>query len=358
MQDDEFYNPKKFFIGTFIPSFIMRDGELTPSSKLLFAKLCDYAGDDGEVYPSQATLSRDLGCDTKTVYRSIEILEKRGLIRVVASTHDERLSGMNNCYKFPISSILDHTNSIKRGALTGTKCPMVEQGLKLGENVESDQNTAQISHQAKCPVVPSGKMPDAYIGVSKSDKDVSRNSQTDLQELKQHPRWLAYATRLASAIKEVKKIPVTKTHLRSWAHHFCMLHIKDQVPVPDIKKALDWYCAELPIRHGEKYFLVIHSGISFREKYHEKLVPAMARTFGGQQNFNNEEQETTNTFVPKLVGKTFRQTMDQVWKDHGTTVANLNRLAAEHGWAENDKRRLYLAEYESTLVDLTKVDGE
>lgn len=87
--------------------------------------------------------------------------------------------------------------------------------------------------------------------------------------------WKRMARKLSKAIGSVRKVN-HNSNLQQWAKSFEMLHKRQKVDKSRIWKALNWYCAELPVRSGDPYFLVIHSGPSFREKF-SRLELAMSR---------------------------------------------------------------------------------
>ena len=89
------YNPYKLFVGSMIPNWLMRRTEISANSKLLFARICQYAGEDGEAYPSQVTLAKELGMPTRNMQRALEELRKNGLIEA-----KRRGAGRSNGYIF------------------------------------------------------------------------------------------------------------------------------------------------------------------------------------------------------------------------------------------------------------------
>ena len=55
------FNPFKRFTGTFIPEDICRYRGLSPNAKLVYGRLCRFAGEHGKAYPSVATLGAESG---------------------------------------------------------------------------------------------------------------------------------------------------------------------------------------------------------------------------------------------------------------------------------------------------------
>jgi len=82
----------------FIPDSIMRNKKLTPTSKLVFAKLLQYTVDKQE-FPSIEVIAEEVGSNEKTVRRCIEQLEKEGFIRVIKPTGNDKLLHKPNRYE-------------------------------------------------------------------------------------------------------------------------------------------------------------------------------------------------------------------------------------------------------------------
>jgi len=73
-------NPYKLFTGAFIPNWLLERKEVSPSAKLCYARLCQYAGRGGECYPKQKTLAEELGVSRRQVIRYLEELKALNLI--------------------------------------------------------------------------------------------------------------------------------------------------------------------------------------------------------------------------------------------------------------------------------------
>jgi len=77
-----YINPYKLFVGAFIPNWLLCRREISFGGKLCYAKLCQYAGKDGECFPKQTAIALDIGCDQRQVRRYIKELLKAKLIDV------------------------------------------------------------------------------------------------------------------------------------------------------------------------------------------------------------------------------------------------------------------------------------
>ena len=79
----EIYNPWRVFVGSFIPNAVLRCGQLSATAKLVFGRLCQYAGENGQSYPTYTTLGNEVGVGRRQAIRAIKELEDFGLIKPV-----------------------------------------------------------------------------------------------------------------------------------------------------------------------------------------------------------------------------------------------------------------------------------
>lgn len=82
MEIGQAYNPYRQFVGAWIPNWLLRRKEVSDYAKLVFARLCQYAGESGRCVPHQKTIATETGKTERTVQRAIEELVKVGLIQV------------------------------------------------------------------------------------------------------------------------------------------------------------------------------------------------------------------------------------------------------------------------------------
>ena len=95
MQEQETINPFMMWQGSFIPNWLMRRPEVAPSAKLVYGRLCQYAGRDGIAYPALDTLAAEVGVTRRHVCRIINDLETLGLIQRKQQTRDNGASSTN-----------------------------------------------------------------------------------------------------------------------------------------------------------------------------------------------------------------------------------------------------------------------
>jgi Helix-turn-helix domain len=116
----EIYNPFRVFKGSFIPNAVLKCRDLSATSKLVFGRLCQYAGEDGEAYPSYSTIGREIGIERRQTIRSVRELEDFGLIRAVPRRKgDGGLS--SNSYVFLWHRIFSEGGSPPPGVISDTR---------------------------------------------------------------------------------------------------------------------------------------------------------------------------------------------------------------------------------------------
>lgn len=82
-------NPYKMFVGSFLPNWLRKRKEISMVAKVVYARLAQYAGEDGCCYPKQETIVDEVGSSIASVKRAIKELviyklieiEKRGLTK-------------------------------------------------------------------------------------------------------------------------------------------------------------------------------------------------------------------------------------------------------------------------------------
>lgn len=71
MRAGQRFNPHRMFTGIFIPDAVYRHPGLTPTAKLLYGRLCRYAGEQGEAYPAATTLAAEIHLSERQVFEHL-----------------------------------------------------------------------------------------------------------------------------------------------------------------------------------------------------------------------------------------------------------------------------------------------
>ncbi len=74
------FNPFLLFNGAWLPNGLLERTDLSPGAKLAYARLCQFAGKDGLVYPSIATLGKEIGFKERRARELVAELEEARLI--------------------------------------------------------------------------------------------------------------------------------------------------------------------------------------------------------------------------------------------------------------------------------------
>jgi|HubBroStandDraft_6_1064221.scaffolds.fasta_scaffold11923_9 hypothetical protein len=77
------FNPWKRFNFLPIPEAMARRKKLPAGAKLVFGRLCRYAGRDGRCWPAVETLAEEVGLGERQTQKHLRTLEQKGFIRTV-----------------------------------------------------------------------------------------------------------------------------------------------------------------------------------------------------------------------------------------------------------------------------------
>ena len=99
MSNPETINPFMLWQGAFIPNWLMQRPELPASAKIVYGRLCQFAGRDGVAYPSSQTLANETGISRRQVVTLLNKLENLGLIRRVKRAQSDG-SQTSTLYEF------------------------------------------------------------------------------------------------------------------------------------------------------------------------------------------------------------------------------------------------------------------
>lgn len=133
LQPGVVFNPYRLFAGSFLPNALLRFTGISSTSKLVWARLAQYAGDNGVAWPSHATLAREVGKTPRHIRRSLAELEEQGFIIRDSPTQDQRGAHLTTRYRFTWHPAFDDVPSPKKlgtGAslALGQGCPGARDG--------------------------------------------------------------------------------------------------------------------------------------------------------------------------------------------------------------------------------------
>lgn len=132
------FNPHRLFTGIFIPDAVYRIKGLSPIAKLLYGRLCKYAGESGEAYPAGTTLAEEIGISERQVFEHLGRLVDVGLIE------REPRAGTSTVYHFIWGELLEEPGGVvRKTALLGehpNQCGNPHQGSAENRTTGSAEN--------------------------------------------------------------------------------------------------------------------------------------------------------------------------------------------------------------------------
>jgi hypothetical protein len=256
-----------------IPSSIMASTELTSTAKSVFGVLARfYNKERGRAWPKQETIAKWCGVSVPAVRRSLDALEKMGLIVVEKPIGRERMNHRSCQYHFlrhklwcsesyggnetlcprPNETLCRRGNETLGPLLTTTKLkekntiPTFETPGGVPKGVDGDMSSSSMSGKSETPPLEQGETP-------------------PLKSNELHPRWKRWALKLHDAVFQRTHVD-RKRHLSQWAKQLSLLHKIDKVSLPRIRHTLDWYCTAV-VKNDDPYLPQGFSGQTFREKF-------------------------------------------------------------------------------------------
>lgn len=100
------FNPYRMFTGCYIPNALCLCRDLSARAKLVYGRLCQYAGEKGQAYPTYRALAWEVGVERRQAMRAIQELEAFGLIRAVKQYRKDG-GRRSNVYVFLWHEIFD-----------------------------------------------------------------------------------------------------------------------------------------------------------------------------------------------------------------------------------------------------------
>jgi len=126
---NEVINPYKRFQGVFIPNAIMECREITQSEKLVWGRLAQFSGKDGECHPSMEQIADGVGISERQAKRAIKALAENGFIMIVKPSGKERLMHWRNRYLFLDHPCFSGSGSVDQNAPSGGDTSVPSDGV-------------------------------------------------------------------------------------------------------------------------------------------------------------------------------------------------------------------------------------
>jgi Helix-turn-helix domain len=142
-------NPYKTQLGSFLPNGIMKLTSIGSTAKLIYGRLCQYAGEKGYCWPAISTLADAIGCSKTTVKKAIKELQDANLIEV-EHRYSEDGDATSNLYYFldhdalhihPLGGGQDSAPPQSVSVLPRSATARKENHLRETKNLKSSSNT-------------------------------------------------------------------------------------------------------------------------------------------------------------------------------------------------------------------------
>lgn len=148
MNVGEFFNPYRVFVGSFIPNALMRYEGVSSTAKLVWARLAQYAGKDGNCYPAQETLAEEVGISTREAQRVIKALATDGFIEVKQPVGQDRLAHKTVRYKFLWHRIFEEGLVVSAHVADVVSAPVAD---VVSEVRDSDVRESEVQTSTEIP---------------------------------------------------------------------------------------------------------------------------------------------------------------------------------------------------------------
>lgn len=222
-------NPYKMFQGAFIPNALMECRELSQSAKLLWARLAQYAGQDGRCFPAIETLGEDIGLSRSMAKKVVKELVDFRLIMVRHANGKDRLMHKTSEYFFLDHEIFhDHKIVTSGGSKNGPSGRTVngpsKEGPKMDRPIEENQLresglSSSSSGQENCPDGGEEK-PKKYHGTVEDYELAQRIYKAVLivnQTIKE-PNWPRWANSIRLMREQDGRTHESIWHVFDWAN--------------------------------------------------------------------------------------------------------------------------------------------
>ncbi len=96
----EKFNPYRVFNGLYIPNALARYKNISSSAKMVYGRMLQYAGENGECFPKQSTIAEEVGISEGQVHKIIRELVDERFIEKANPTGIDRLCHKSIRYSF------------------------------------------------------------------------------------------------------------------------------------------------------------------------------------------------------------------------------------------------------------------
>jgi hypothetical protein len=142
-------NPYRTQLGAWVPNGVLEITSIGTAAKLLYGRLCQFAGERGYCWPSIGTLARTIAVTRTTTKKAIKELEAAKLIEVV-HRQDKEGDDASNLYYFLDHPAL-HTRMLQEFAGSGPETDLPQKLPHTGQKLAPKRFKEEIQIQTTTP---------------------------------------------------------------------------------------------------------------------------------------------------------------------------------------------------------------
>jgi hypothetical protein len=158
------FNPHKAWSDfSIVPNWLMRRSEVTARAQLCYARLSQYAGENGLIFPKQETLAKELAVSTVQVKRLIKELKDHKLLEMT-DRHGQRLPSYYHfiTHEWMPQDTLEALGDFEQGIMDDTLSGIMDDTLVGGQSIMDD---TLVKEQGIMDDTLSGIMDDTLSGI-------------------------------------------------------------------------------------------------------------------------------------------------------------------------------------------------
>lgn len=214
----KYLNPYRMFLGAFLPNWLLKNTEITPSEKLTYARLCQFSGKDGRCFPKIDTIAQEIGLEERQVQRNLQRLEESGLIEVIRRPPQVNEYRFLWCHARQVEGVRHDTLKVTSTTPSIYEENHIRESYKSitfgGESLPlqtclENNNKVTLSNKSKLPIMPKNFLPDvlavygtvkgwtdkpnvvAYKRFARAVKDLFIISNGDMEKITKTISWVS-----------------------------------------------------------------------------------------------------------------------------------------------------------------------
>lgn len=241
MEVGHIFNPFRMFTGAFIPNVLIKYKGLSFGAKILWARLAQYAGEDGICYPSLQTLAEECCMTKRGVIKALKQLAEQKFIKQDKPKGIELIMHKTTRYYFLWHECFEQ--SIPREVFAGSSLKEVVSGSPL--NIKENH----IKENHKYNIYAEDKSSATHRRTFLENVLLSEEEHNKLTELLGKEQTNEYITRLNDYIHQIGK-QKAKAKYKSHYHVILNWHRKDMAEIERRLKVAE----ALQQKREEEYF--------------------------------------------------------------------------------------------------------